>query len=282
VRASTREEPPVPFPVNYRQVVLQCQQSVQAALADGMKLVEVEFPTLGLANCPGDSEGVNEMNESAALLRQLCAVFERAGTAEGVRVFFPDEKERDVALEDMAGRTMFGNKWETEPTFRDSPFQLDFLTQPTPLLELGIDTGANVCTRVQRTDELFIAAYPSFNVNEMLAVEQLHANAADGRPIVVFNGELDRIRSGYYPAFFYPKIGKLAKNFLPGFDQAYYIHNFKGAKGGVLFRAYPGPWQVLTRRNIDGDEQLTVVHTQETMPTLKEVALDILPRAAAR
>ena len=41
VRASTREEPPVPFPVNYRQVVLQCQQSVQAALADGMKLVEV-------------------------------------------------------------------------------------------------------------------------------------------------------------------------------------------------------------------------------------------------
>ena len=29
---------------------------------------------------------------------------------------------------------------------------------------------------------------------EMLAVEQLHANAADGRPIVVFNGELDRIR----------------------------------------------------------------------------------------
>jgi hypothetical protein len=78
----------------------------------------------------------------------------------------------------------------------------------------------------------------------MLAVEELHAKAAAGRPILVFNGELDRIRSGYYPAFFYPKIGKCAKNFLPGFDQAYYIHNFKGAKGGVLFRAYPGPWQV--------------------------------------
>ena len=45
-------------------------------------VLQVEFPTLGLANCPGDSEGVNEMNESAALLRQLCAVFERAGTAE--------------------------------------------------------------------------------------------------------------------------------------------------------------------------------------------------------
>ena len=52
-------------------------------------VAQVEFPTLGLASCPGDSEGVNEMNESAALLRQLCTVFERAGTAEGVRVFFP-------------------------------------------------------------------------------------------------------------------------------------------------------------------------------------------------
>lgn len=39
-----------------------------------------------------------------------------------------------------------------------------------------------------------------------------------------------------YPAFFYPKLGALAKNFLPKMETAYYIHNFKGRKGGVLFR----------------------------------------------
>jgi hypothetical protein len=39
--------------------------------------------------------------------------------------------------------------------------------------------------------------------------------------------------------------------------------------------------QVLTRRGRDGEE-LTVVHTQTTMPTLEQVASDILPRAAAR
>jgi hypothetical protein len=38
-------------------------------------------------------------------------------------------------------------------------------------------------------------------------------------------GELDRIRSGYYPKFFYPKIGKLAETFIPNFEQAYYIHS---------------------------------------------------------
>jgi len=70
---------------------------------------------------------------------------------------------------------------------------------------------------------------------------------------------------------------ELPARFRPGVS----IHNFKGAKGGVLFRAYPGPWQVLTRRGRDGEE-LTVVHTQTTMPTLKQVASDILPRAAAR
>ena len=37
----------------------------------------------------GDSEGCNEMNESAALLRQFCAMFENAGNADKVRVYFP-------------------------------------------------------------------------------------------------------------------------------------------------------------------------------------------------
>merc|ERR1712070_1145322 len=123
-------------------------------------------------------------------------------------------------------------------------------------------------------DEIFIAAYPSFNVNEIIAIQELYSTVAtsSGQPIIVYNGELDRIRSGYYPKFFYPKLGKLAETFLPKFGTAYYILNFKGTKSAALFRAYPGPWQVLLRGN---NGEMTVVHTQETMPTLKEVALEI-------
>ncbi len=51
------------------------------------------------------------------------------------------------------------------------------------------------------------------------------------------------------------------------------------AAAGVLFRAYPGPWQVLVRDRRYPD-QTRVVHTQDTPPTLREVALDILPNAA--
>jgi hypothetical protein len=39
-----------------------------------------------------------------------------------------------------------------------------------------------------------------------------------------------------YPSFFYPKLGSMAKEFLPKFETVYYIHNFKGTSGGVLFR----------------------------------------------
>jgi len=70
---------------------------------------------------------------------------------------------------------------------------------------------------------------------EIIAVDELYQKIAkDAKsPIVVFNGELDRIRSGYYPALFFPKLGKLAKTFIPQFESAYYIHNFKGSKGGM-------------------------------------------------
>ena len=159
-------------------------------------------------------------------------------------------------------------------------------------------------------------AYPSFNVNEIIAIADLYEGSArdTGRPIIVFNGELDRIRSGYYPRLVYRKLAKLADDFIPLFESTLYIHNFKGARSGALFRVYPGPWQVnalhipctathadrgcqksatcdevemaavrnyvccfqVMKRSRDG---LQTVHTQETMPSLKQVALDILPNA---
>lgn len=67
-------------------------------------------------------------------------------------------------------------------------------------------------------------------------MDELHQKVAKAAssPIIVFNGELDRIRSGYYPPFVYPKLGKLAKSFIPNFEPAYYIHNFKGSRGGEV------------------------------------------------
>jgi hypothetical protein len=46
----------------------------------------------------------------------------------------------------------------------------------------------------------------------------------------------------------------------------------------VLFRCYPGPWQVLRRNpNDEGDARL--VHVSDERPSLKDVSLNILPNA---
>jgi hypothetical protein len=44
----------------------------------------------------------------------------------------------------------------------------------------------------------------------------------------------------------------------------------------VLFRCYPGPWQVLRRDPADPGS-LRLVWTGEQRPTLRQVATDILP-----
>lgn len=45
-------------------------------------------------------------------------------------------------------------------------FQLDYLTTPSGLLDIGIDlTKVDITTRTRPADELYIIAYPHFNVN---------------------------------------------------------------------------------------------------------------------
>ncbi|GAQ79140.1 hypothetical protein KFL_000250170 [Klebsormidium nitens] len=251
----------VQYPEDYDEVLEQVRISTAAALKDGKQLIEIEFPTAGLDSTAGDAEGGMEMSMSMTAIREFCKMFVQTDQAPKTRIFFPDKKESVLA---RGG------------TFEGTPFKIDFLTSPSGLSDIGWEKKVKMTDRVQPSDEIFVVAYPYFNVNEMLAVEELWKDSAgpSGRPIIVFNGEMDRIRSGYYPPFFYPKLGQLAKTFLPKFEAAYYIHNFKGRYGGKLFRAYPGPWQVL-RQNAQG--QLEVIQESETMPTLKEVALNILP-----
>eukprot|EP00850_Spirogloea_muscicola_P007841 SM000040S14853 [mRNA] locus=s40:733852:735758:+ [translate_table: standard] len=214
-------------------------------------------PAAALAVRASDAEGGVEMTESVGHIRDFCRIFSRRPAS--VRIFFPDVNEVASAR---------------QGTFSGTQFQLDYLTKVTGFEDIGFGKKLRMEDRVRDSDEVFIAAYPHFNVNEMLAVEDLWSTAARpaGKPIIIFNGELDRI---HYPAFFYPKLGRLAKSFLPHLEAAYYLHNFKGSRGGKLFRAYPGPWQVLreARRGLD------LVHSQDDMPSLKQVALEILPAA---
>lgn len=219
----------VNFPKDYNQLVEQARSAAQTALKDGKTLLEVEFPTAGLDTVPGDEEGGIEMNTSIVLMKEFCTIFKNE--APTTRIFFPDAKDMESAESSI---------------FDGTSFKLDYLTKPNGLEDFGFGRKVKMADRVRASDKAFVVAYPYFNVNEMIAVEELYKDsaAASNRPIIIFNGELDRIRSGYYPAFFYPKLGSIAKEFLPKFETVYYIHNFKGRSRGVLFR-YDLPCSIL-------------------------------------
>lgn len=109
-----------------------------------------------------------------------------------------------------------------EPVFAQTAFKLGYLTKPNGLFDLGLDlAGFQAASLVAPSDDLFIAAYPHFDPREVVALERLWQAAGRDpvRPIITFNAELDRIRTGYYPPFFYPAVGRLAKSFIPKFTR---------------------------------------------------------------
>jgi hypothetical protein len=253
------------FPSDFNEALRQAQKATEAALNDptNSRLLEIEFPVVSLSSVQGDGEGANEMTYSSQHLRQYSRMFME--DAQTTRIFFPDKKEKEL---------------QSREAWKETKFSLDYLTKPTGLLDIGIDiSGYDPLSNVNKeSDKVFIAAYPSFDPRELVACDKVQkfALTKEDGCFIFFNAELDRLRSNYYPGLFYPEMSRLSKEMMPKVTPVYYIHNFKGT-GGVLFRVYPGPWQVLLRV---GEDELEVVHTQENQPTLKEVALEILPKAA--
>jgi hypothetical protein len=115
---------------------------------------------------------------------------------------------------------------------------------------------------------------------EMIEVAALWEDAVEGtsRPLIIFNGELDRLRSNYYPPLLYPKVAKVGREFIPKVEAAFYVHNFKGSNPATLFRQYPGPWQLFLRKGVVGTSGSSLAWEDDTRPSLKSIALDVLPK----
>ena len=71
-----------------------------------------------------------------------------------------------VVQEMEVAKTGKGIEEEGGAVFDVTEFQLDYLTTPSGLLDIGIDlTKVDITTRTRPADELYIIAYPHFNVN---------------------------------------------------------------------------------------------------------------------
>lgn len=250
------------FPSGMDQALLTACRSINHALNDGNKLLEVELPQAGLYSTPGDAEGTLEMDNSLQLAFDLLSYIDTS-YSKHARMILPDKKEMERLLQ------MRRNDCAS--------IRMGYLTNPNPLLDLFISTDTDrVASQCDQSDSLHVVAYPSFNVQEMLSVQQLFADTAARPPIVVLNGELDRIRSGYFPSWAYPRIARASKEFIPQFTQAFYLRNIKGARPGALFRAYPSSWKVVRHF---ANKPSQVIEEHASMPSLQYVSLTALHRS---
>lgn len=215
------------FPKTYDQAVSQAYAAVSAGLQDGLTLQEVEFPPTSLDSVCGDEEGSIEMD--ANLRHTLGIGMLLLEDNKDMSLLFPDrdEMKRGTDLKEQEYPNSYKN------------FRTSFLTTPSIFGDVGLDLFKEpIAGKIDPESNLFVIAYPSYNVNEMLTVEELHAevnvnvnekekdNENENKrrsPIVVINGELDRFRSGYYPSLFYPKIAEMSKAFIPQFEAVYYM-----------------------------------------------------------
>ena len=68
--------------------------------------------------------------------------------------------------------------------------------------------------------------------------------------IIVINGNLERLRNGYYPSFFYPRLAQANKQFYQSFISAYNLKPIaiNGDRYAVwLIRNFPQSWQLFAK-----------------------------------
>lgn len=215
----------------------------KAALKNKIELMEVEFPST-LSN---DISVTETLNTNRAWVREFAKAFESLG--KDLWVVFPDASEARLAVE--------SKEWTGS-----IPFTVTSISR-----ELESKSSS--------VPELIIAVNPGFNVEEWIDLPRIRRNSA--APMIIVNGNLDRLRNGYYPSLFYPGLAKVTKEFYCKFIQTFFISPV--AIGGDRFGAwltkvYPDEWELLVKRpSVDrrSKPEYDVIYASEKYPDPKLV-----------
>jgi Domain of unknown function (DUF1995) len=211
-------------PEDYNALREEAIVSTKAALANGEMLIELQFPAV--ANMA--TAALNQLlDANRSFARDFLRAFTVNYDADRINVVFPDEGEARLA----------------QKNWGDVPFNVRALPKsmkagrPSYVREIG----------ALGTDGLILIINPGFNISEWICMELFYG--AD--PIILINGDLDKVRGSYYPKVFYPGLHKTKNRFLSRFKETYYWKQF--SNGGTLLRRYGGDWSLLYR-NADNDE----------------------------
>jgi hypothetical protein len=278
-RESRAEGRPVYSPDSYQDICFHAYQSVADGLADGLQLMEIEFPAV-----PGEDASYKAASDVYIDLniQYALTVFSKIykETGKTCELLVPDGPEYRRAKKVFANslelsegcvlNTLDGQKTESVTSFIGNVFG-----------------GKGLRTREEETeDEGFGNADLFCVVNlscvDLPVVETFVNTKLDGRPLVFLNNELDTLRADL-GLFSFPE-KDLHYRFLSKIKPVYYLRTRAYSRtinvspfvinySGAIFREYPAPWQVMVKQNTG---ELVCVAEDEDRFTLGEAKEEML------
>lgn len=246
---------PLYKPKTYEVLVDDAAKALIYALDDGKTRLEIEFPPLpsSISSYKGSSDEFIDAN-----IQLVLALVRKLHEARGMtsRIVFPDNPEKRrasrvfrTALELING-VNFGSLDDIQSGAVKSFFSFIRNT-------LDFDFEENGEGKWESTEEPSLFIFVNCSTRELSEVEKYVETFATSTPALLFNLELETLRSDL-GLFGFPS-KDVQYRFLSQFLPVYYIRTRDYSKtvavapflldySGALFRQYPGPWQVMLKQ----------------------------------
>ena len=241
------------------------------ALADGVQLLEVEFPPLLETKTQFDDFSnveVLDANRDFAIELALEPELRETAPDDSLWLIFADAGEADLAREAWPGKAY---RAATQTSIAAAVSELGVHEPLRPMGTAAADAFGGLSAAFGPPPppppppapppslQLVVQPGDGGPMEDWLNLERLRV---EGVPMLCLNGALDKVTSGYYSNFLNPNLAACSERFFTRFTQCYYLKPI-GSGRGWLYRVYPEPWQLFRTTR----EDLELVETYDERPT---------------
>eukprot|EP00566_Odontella_aurita_P000603 CAMPEP_0113555128 /NCGR_PEP_ID=MMETSP0015_2-20120614/16542_1 /TAXON_ID=2838 /ORGANISM="Odontella" /LENGTH=373 /DNA_ID=CAMNT_0000456365 /DNA_START=109 /DNA_END=1233 /DNA_ORIENTATION=+ /assembly_acc=CAM_ASM_000160 len=288
----------------------RAKTAVDAAVADAAVLMEIEFPPLIGGDKSksqfDDFDNVQELDKNKDWTMLFAPMFlDDPSYREGKTwLIFPDLKECELASAEWAGARYQTATFTTiEATTEhlcgegsyDAPWGSALVSGVSKIMggkdgDAGLLGDKNVLDTLVEGENspsaLSLVIQPGNGgpVEDWVNLEKVHLSSSASKMVIV-NGALDKVRGGYYPGVFFPKLAATVDRFYKKFESVFYLKPISD-KGvyGWLYRVYPEPWQVVLQTVAEDKRgqmviQDSVVYTSDERPSYNDAVAKLVAAA---
>jgi len=275
----------------------RAKRAIDAAISAGVKKIEIEFPPLiGGSQSKSqfdDFDNVQELDKNKEWTMLLAPMFlgEEEYQKGKTWLIFPDLKECELAKSEWQGQRYREATFTTIEAATnsggeyDAPWGSNIISGISKMMggddgDAGLLGDQAALDELQNSANLLLVIQPGNGgpVEDWVNCEKIMATTAhENTPMVIINGALDKVKGGFYPAIFFPKLAATVDRFYKKFETVFYLKPFSD-KGvyGWLYREYPQPWQVYyenVKQGKDGNAEVeyVMVDALDERPTYAEI-----------